>query len=68
MNLRILKEREVIQSTIHGLIITLYRLELDLCGVPLHRKLQEYWERECNATEKDLYKTDGAIRASKQTR
>lgn len=66
MNIRVLREREVICSSVIGFVNTLYRLDIKairLCG-----DLQVYWERECDATEEDVYKTDGAIRASKQTR
>ncbi len=64
-NIATMIQREQLRISTLRFISTIRRLGICEFSVTLHIELIKYWERECNATEEDLYKTDGARRASK---
>lgn len=69
MNINILKKQEIISDTIVGFLWTLNRLDRSTMIKHVDFvKLRTYWEKQLNATDEDLYKTNGPIRAPEQTR
>lgn len=68
LNVKAMKDREIISDVCIGMKLTLSRIGIYHMRVERLKRLRSYWRRELNATREDLYKTDGARRAPKQTR
>lgn len=66
-NILAIVRQERIRDICLGMINTLRRFDIHM-EIYEYQRMQRYWQERLNATDEDIHKADGPIRAPKQTR